>query len=142
MRQSLQPFIVRENPEQNFARVEYGDGSADVYLDEDGMLANHIAGEKPWQLLYAGARAAGWVILPTGRPTCITDEAQRRHLPDGLDAEVAFVSSGEELLEVIRSQKPGAAQSTASSSLRSAVRQVLPIWDAPDGSSTRPMVGK
>lgn len=104
MRQCLQPFIVRENPARNFARVEYGDGSVDVYLDDDGMLANHIAGEKPWQLLYEGARAAGWVILPSGRPTCITDEMHRWHLPDGLDTEVAFVSSGEELLEVIRSQ--------------------------------------
>jgi len=103
VRQILQPFIVRENPEQNFALVEYGDGSVDVYLDGDSMLANHVGGERPWDLLVEGARAAGWVILPVGSPTCITEEAQRFHLPEGLDQDVSFVRTGEELLQVIRS---------------------------------------
>jgi hypothetical protein len=36
-------------------------------------------------------------------PTCITDEAQRAHLPDGLDEDVALVKTGEDLLQVVRS---------------------------------------
>jgi hypothetical protein len=103
MRQVLQPFIVREEPEHHFALVEYGDGSADVYLDGDSMMANHISGEQPWELLVEGARAADWVILPVGCPTCITDEAQRVHLPKGLDEDVVLVSTGDEFLQVIRS---------------------------------------
>lgn len=103
MRQVLQPFIVREEPEDHFALVEYGDGSAHVYLDGDGMMANHIAGERPWELLVEGARTAGWVILPVGCPVCITDNAQRRHLPEGLGEDARFVATGEDLLRVIRS---------------------------------------
>ena len=103
MREVLQPFIVREEPEHHFALVEYGDGSADVYLDGDRMLANHISGDQPWDLLVDGARAAaGWVILPVGCPACITDEGQRGHLPDSLDGNIALVTTGEELLQVIR----------------------------------------
>jgi hypothetical protein len=103
MRQVLDPFIVSEEPEHSFLLVEYGDGSADVYLGGDHMMANHITGEKPWELLVEGARAAGWVIMPVGCTTCLTDEAQRIHLPEGLTEDVALVATGEELLRVIRS---------------------------------------
>ena len=103
MRRILEPFIVREEPEHNFALVEYESGSADVYLNDDDMVANHISGEQPWQLLVDGARAADWVIMPVGCSTCITDESQRAHLPEGLDKDVALVSTGDELLRVIRS---------------------------------------
>lgn len=51
MREVLASFIVREEPGHHFVLIEGGDGSADVYLDEDGMMANHITGEDPWQLL-------------------------------------------------------------------------------------------
>ncbi|WP_422934220.1 hypothetical protein [Sinomonas sp. P47F7] len=104
MRQVLQPYIVREDGDQRFALIECGDGSADVYLGgRDGMMANHISGEQPWDLLVQGARAADWVIIPVGCPICITHETQRRHLPDGLDEDVVLVSSGDDLLRLIRS---------------------------------------
>lgn len=102
MRGVLEPFIVKEEPDSHCARVEYGDGGADVYLDGDDMMANHISGESTWDLLVEGARRAGWVIMPVGCPTCITDEEQRSHLPEGLDEEVAIVRSGADLLKVIR----------------------------------------
>lgn len=103
MRQVLQPYVVREEPEYHFALVEYGDGSADVYMGSDHMMANHISGDQPWDLLVEGAREAGWVIMPGGCSTCITDEAQREHLPDSLPDVVVLVSSGAELLRAIRS---------------------------------------
>lgn len=103
MRQVLEPYLVREEPEHHFAFVEYGDGSADVYLDGDHMMANHVVGDRPWDLLVEGARAADWVIMPVGCPTCITDAAQRAHLPVGLDEDVVLLSSGAELLHAIRS---------------------------------------
>ena len=75
-----------------------------IYLgDGDGMLASHVSGEQPWELLVQAARSADWVILPAGCATCITDEAQRGHLPEGLDEDVVLVTSGVELLRVIRS---------------------------------------
>ncbi|MEV0285586.1 hypothetical protein AB0H36_15855 [Kribbella sp. NPDC050820] len=104
VRQMLKPFVVRaEDPEHPFMLVEYGDGSAVVYLNADGMMANHITGRDPWDLLVEGARAAGWVIMPVGCPTCLTDEVQRIHLPEGLSEDVAMVATGEEVLRVIQS---------------------------------------
>jgi hypothetical protein len=102
LRQVLQPFITREEPDRRFAHVEFGDGTADVYFDGDGMLVNHVSGDRPWDLLVEGARAAGCVILPVGCPTCITDDVQRAHLPEGLSDEVVLVMSGGDLLRVIR----------------------------------------
>ena len=103
MREVLAPHIVREEPETHSVLVEYGDGFADLYLDDDDVMANHISGERPWDLLVGGARAAGWVIMPVGCPTCLTDESQRVHLPEGLDEDAVLVASGQDLLEVIRS---------------------------------------
>jgi hypothetical protein len=103
MREVLAPYIVSERPEHDFALIEFGDGSADVYLDQFGMMANHISGIDPWDLLVRGARAADWVILPVGCPTCITDESQRAQLPDVLDQAVTLVTTGAQLLAVIRS---------------------------------------
>jgi hypothetical protein len=102
MREVLAGYIVREEPEHSFARVEYGDGSADIYLSPDAMKADHVTGNEPWDLLVRGASAAGWVIMPVGCPACITDESDRTHLPDGLDDEAALVTTGDELLRVIR----------------------------------------
>jgi hypothetical protein len=103
MREVLAPYIVSERPQHNFALIEFGDGSADVYLDPSDMMANHISGADPWDLLVRGARAADWVILPVGCPTCITDKSQRAQLPDVLDQEVKLVTTGAELLAAIRS---------------------------------------
>lgn len=102
MRRVLAPFMVRED-QSRYVLVEYGDGTADVYLSDNSMMANHVSGESPWEILVQGAGAADWVILPVGCPACITAEAQRQHLPDGLGDDAVLVSSGEELLRVILS---------------------------------------
>lgn len=102
MHEVLAGYIVRDEPERSFARVEYGDGSADIYLSPDAMKADHVTGVEIWDLLVRGARAAKWVIMPVGCPTCITDESDRTHLPDGLNDEAALVTTGDDLLRVIR----------------------------------------
>lgn len=102
MREVLSPYIKREEPEHTFALLEIGTGSADLYLDENSMMANHISGDEPWDVLVQGAQAAGWVIIPVGCPTCITDEQQREHLPAELQEAVVLVRSGTELLQAIR----------------------------------------
>lgn len=103
MRAALQPFVVREEPEHDYLLIEYKDGTADVYLGADGMMANHISGRELWDLLVSGARAAEWVILPVGCATCITSESQPTHLPAGLDGDVVLVETGADLLRVIES---------------------------------------
>jgi hypothetical protein len=102
MRRVLEPFVVSEDPARSFAFVQYGDGSADVYLGADDMMVNHVVGDEPWQLLVEGAAAAGWVIMPADGPTCVTDEAQRDHLPDDVARDVVVIASGADLLRVIR----------------------------------------
>jgi hypothetical protein len=51
-REILAPFVVREEPEHSYVRIEFGDG-ADIYLDGDDMMANHISafslGISSWQ---------------------------------------------------------------------------------------------
>ena len=103
MRAVLQPFVTREEPAHHFLLVQVGDGTADVYLDGDNMMANRISGEDPWDLLVQGARAAGWVIVPVGCPVCLTDDDQRLDLPHDLLDDVVLVSTGAQLLQVIRS---------------------------------------
>jgi hypothetical protein len=103
MREVLAPYIKRSEPEHDFVVVEIGDGSADVYLDEDDMMANHISGRDPWDLLVQGAKAADWVIMPVGCPTCLTRDDQRHDLPDPLREAVAVVRSGADLLQVVES---------------------------------------
>jgi hypothetical protein len=102
MRRVLAPHVTQEDPASSYTLVELGDGSADVYLSDDSMMANHIHGRDPWQLLVDGARAAGWVIMPVDGPTCLIDESQRAHLPDDLTDRVVLVGDGNDLLRVLR----------------------------------------
>ena len=99
MREVIAPHVISQ--EGGHIRVRFGDGEADLYLSEDGMMANHISGRDPWQLLVAGAEAANWVILPLDGPVCLTAPGQREELPDELTDHVVSVESGADLLEVI-----------------------------------------
>jgi hypothetical protein len=69
MREVLAPHISGQDG--TFLRVRVGDGEADVYLSDSGMMANHISSRDPWDLLVQGARAANSVIIPVqlGRNT-------------------------------------------------------------------------
>lgn len=101
MRAVLEPWVVHRAEELEFLQVEVGDGVADVYVSDDSMLSNHVTGTDPWDLLVRGARAAGWVVLPTGAPACLTEESQRDELPADLAPGAVLVTSGEDLLAVV-----------------------------------------
>jgi hypothetical protein len=58
MRQVLAPHVSEEDAA--FLQVRAGDGQADIYLHDGGMMANHISGQDPWDLMVRGARAANW----------------------------------------------------------------------------------
>jgi hypothetical protein len=92
MREVLAPHISEEDG--TFLRVRVGDGEADLYLRDGGMMASHIAGRDPQYLLVQGARAANWVIMPVGCPTRLTQSGQQEELPKGLDHEVVVVERG------------------------------------------------
>ena len=79
-----------------------GDGQADVYMSDDGMMANHISGNDPWDVLVKGATAANWVILPLDAPVCLTAPGQLEELPEDLGDVVVTVDDGADLLAVIR----------------------------------------
>lgn len=101
MRRVLAPHAIEKKG--SFLHVRVGDGEADIYLSDDGMMASHVSGQDPWDLLVRGAQAANWVILPLDCPTCLTQPGQRDELPEGLDDEVVFVESGADLRAVIES---------------------------------------
>jgi hypothetical protein len=101
MREVLAPHISEED--EQFLRVRVGDRKADVYLHDGGMMANHIEGRDPWDLLVQGARAANWVIIPVGCPTCLTQPGQMEELPEALDKDVVVIETGAGLRAVIES---------------------------------------
>lgn len=99
MREAVAPHVTTNTASS--LHIRYGDGEADLYVSDDGMMVNHVSGRDPWQLLVAGAQAANWVILPLDRPVCLTAPGQREELPDGLADDVVFVDSGDDLFKVI-----------------------------------------
>ena len=97
----LTPHISEEDG--RFIRVRVGDGQADIYLHDGGMMVSHIEGRDPWDLLVQGARAANWVIIPVGCPVCLTQQGQREELPEALDEDVVLIETGADLRAVIES---------------------------------------
>lgn len=94
-RSVLERFIATEVA--GFVELNVDGDVGDVYIDSGGMMANHVQGAKVWELLVQAARAADWVVLPTGGPTCITDQTQRSHLPVELRQAIHLVRSGDDL---------------------------------------------
>lgn len=104
VRAALDPYIVGEETEHGYLEIGVGDGRADIYLGAESMMANHVSGSEPWDVLVRAARAADWVIMPTGCPTALLHKDQRKHLPEELRAQAVLVSDGDDLLNLIRSQ--------------------------------------
>jgi hypothetical protein len=98
----LAPFFV-EAPSDGYVVLETTDGSADIYgVGRDSLMVTHASGEQVWDLLFATAVAAGWVVMPVGCPVCVTSEDQVSQLPEELSKAVAVVTSGAGILNVIR----------------------------------------
>lgn len=103
-RDVLTPYIRAEERAVHYLEIAVADGSADVYLsagDPGTMLAHHVAGDEPWDVLVAAAREADWVILVDGR-TALTAPDQWQHLPPELSDDPVLVLNGQELLELVR----------------------------------------
>jgi hypothetical protein len=88
-----------------WASIATADGEADIYgLDDPatGVMANHLSGAAD-ALLYDIARSAGFVVMPTGCPTCLPDGAMHEHLPAELVVDAVIIESGDDLRRVIES---------------------------------------
>lgn len=101
MWQVLRRHVAPSGASVDPVRISYGDGGVDVHLSDDSMMVTAVDGDEPWELLLAGAQAAGWVILPVGRPACIVAEAQRAHLPEDLRATAIVVRTGDQLRRIV-----------------------------------------
>lgn len=98
----LDPWVDYAEPEYQHLAILYGDGGADVHIDEgdaSGMVVSRVAGIQTWDLVLAAAQAAGWVAL-FDEQAGITDESQRQHLPPDLRDSAVLITSGAELLDV------------------------------------------
>ena len=69
------------------------------------MMANHVSGADPWDVLVRGAAAANWVILPLDAPVCLTGPGQLEELPEELVEEVVTVECGADLVAALQSGK-------------------------------------
>jgi hypothetical protein len=102
MREVLASHVIERSG--SFLRVRVGDGEADIYLHDAGMMANHISGLDPWDLQVRGAQAANWVIMPVGCPTCLTQPGQLEELPEELRDDMVVVETAADLRAVIGSR--------------------------------------
>ncbi len=98
----LSPHISERDGD--WARITTTDGYADVYLptpDRASAMFNSISGAEVWDVIFDVALAARWVVMPVGRGTLLTDQAQRDDLPDGVPEPITVIRSGAELLATI-----------------------------------------
>jgi hypothetical protein len=102
VRAVLEPYVTRAEPERSFVRVEVGDNGADVYLGEDHMMVNHADGVATWDLLVRAAADANWTILLPDGPPALTNADQQSELPAELAEVAVTVSSGADLLLLIK----------------------------------------
>ena len=100
---AIEPYLAA-----NEQTISTKDGSAEVFglagsTELDGLTFTHVSGLEAWEVIYQVALAANWVILPTGCPVCVVDQAQIQTLPEDLLESVGatVVSSGADVLEVI-----------------------------------------
>ena len=102
VRSLLAPFLVEQGGGWNL-RMDEAD--AEVYgveTLERGFMVTHVSGVALYDLVVRVAAACDFVIMPVGCPVALTSEQQRAHLPDGFDGDAVVVSSGAELIQLIR----------------------------------------
>ena len=98
----LAPWIVEHG--DGWVRIATSDGGADVYgidTPASGVMCRRIEGRAAWDVVLDVARAAGFVVMPVGCGTVVTDDAQRAELPDDLPEPVVTATSGLDLLTLI-----------------------------------------
>lgn len=102
LRAFMAPHVVRAEFGENIA---YGDGGAELYgweTVETGFMITHAHGNDIWDLLVRAAKVGGFVIIPAGCPIALIDPGQAHELPGELRGDTQVVSSGAELIAMVR----------------------------------------
>jgi hypothetical protein len=92
--------------DQSGSRIVTHDGDAEVYgIDDDplnGLMFSNVDGDSAWDVIYAVADAANWVVMPVGCPICVLSEDFIETIPEELlEPGVVIVESGEDILRVV-----------------------------------------
>ncbi|MFF3617244.1 hypothetical protein [Streptomyces sp. NPDC002580] len=101
----LDPHAVARSPEHDFLQLRTGDhGTADVYLNENGMMINHFGGERVMDLVAELLKRLEAVLLLPDSTVIITREKDREHLPQELlDAcSVVVASTGRAITQAVQ----------------------------------------
>jgi hypothetical protein len=100
----LEPRVALRG--DDFVRIATSDGEADVYGIDDpgtGLIVDHASGKEIWSLLFELAIAAGFVVMPIGCGTCVTEATSVSDLPDDVPQPITRIRSGADLLAAIES---------------------------------------
>jgi hypothetical protein len=103
IRRALAPYLV-EMP--NGWNLRFRASDAEIYGVDDlatGFMVTHANGDDIFDLLVHVAAACDLVIYPVGVPAAVTRKEQLDHLPDALRDNAVLVTSGAELIELIKS---------------------------------------
>jgi hypothetical protein len=99
----LDPLISLRG--ETWARISTSDGGVDVFgIDTAawGLMFSRAQGQQAMDVIYEVARRAGFVILPVGCGTLLTDETVRSELPAGVPEPIVQVSSGDDIVAAIK----------------------------------------
>lgn len=100
--------LFAERSDHGWALIQTGDGTAEVHginHPDQGLMFNHVGGRIAWDVIFAVARDAGFVIMPVGCGTLLTHETMWDELPEGIPEPILTIESGADLLAVIESDE-------------------------------------
>jgi hypothetical protein len=100
----LDPLVIHRASQ--WVRIATSDGEADVYGIDDpssGLMFSHASGRHVWDVMFDVALAAGFVVIPGGCGTGVTDEATIAELPKGVPEPIVIIRSGADLLDLVES---------------------------------------
>ncbi len=98
----LAPIIVQRDTQ--WAVIRTADGEAYLYgMDTLGsnLMINHASGRAIWDVMFELACAGGFVVMPVGCGTCITEATEMSDLPDAVPEPITVIRSGQDLLDVV-----------------------------------------
>lgn len=101
----IAPYVERREDHLGFAVLRFPDGEADLYGLSDpasGLMVNNVSGDAAWSFLVEAASRVDLAILPVGCPTMVCRSDLLAHLPDALRDDAVVVTSGAQVLDVIR----------------------------------------
>ena len=100
---AIDPLVVAQG--EGWVRIVTADGEADVYGMDDtagGLMVNHISGVAVWEVVFQVAASARFAVLPVGCSTCVPAAAMVADLPPELADGANVVTSGADILAVVR----------------------------------------